>query len=379
MVAESKWLNLLMSEMDTAEDVRVFARNHYGGFDAKSLSRLVILGAAGEGRRLADICAERGIEVVAAIDDDPSMVGQKWPNCTVGPSSNLDLIDKDIPVVIASHRTFNATKQLRSIGHTTVVPFMLLQMQDPSVFRPHMFYTGIVESLVADKRLLLETAARLADEKSVEVLDAAIGYRLTGDPVVFASVLEELPYFPDDMYTFESSSVYVDGGAFDGDSVKSFVDRAGENLDAVFAFEPDPVTHKLLSDNFVHDSRIHAINKGLYSGNAEFRFKADGTRGALFDANGEQTITVTSIDSFLAGGRADFIKLNIEGFEIDAIWGAERTIRDCAPNMAISAYHHPCDLWRVPDVVARINPNLELFMRQQDGGIIETVLCTRAK
>ena len=44
------------------------------------------------------------------------------------------------------------------------------------------------------------------------------------------------------------------------------------------------------------------------------------------------------------------------------------------PKLAISAYHRPSDLWEVAEVIAAIRPDYRLYLRQHDGGVIETVL-----
>jgi hypothetical protein len=66
--------------------------------------------------------------------------------------------------------------------------------------------------------------------------------------------------------------------------------------------------------------------------------------------------------------------MNIEGAEIDALDGARRTIARCLPKLAISAYHRPNDLWRIALLVREMSSKYELFLRQHDGGVIETVL-----
>jgi uncharacterized protein YqjF (DUF2071 family) len=72
--------------------------------------------------------------------------------------------------------------------------------------------------------------------------------------------------------------------------------------------------------------------------------------------------------------RVTFIKMNIEGAEIDALKGAARTIRRWQPKLAISAYHRPSDLWRIPRLVRWLSESYGLYLRQHDGGVIETVL-----
>ena len=73
-------------------------------------------------------------------------------------------------------------------------------------------------------------------------------------------------------------------------------------------------------------------------------------------------------------GRVTFIKMNIEGAELDALRGSSTVIERWGPTLAISAYHRPSDLWQIPFLVNELRDDYKLFMRQHDGGVIETVL-----
>jgi hypothetical protein len=66
--------------------------------------------------------------------------------------------------------------------------------------------------------------------------------------------------------------------------------------------------------------------------------------------------------------------MNIEGAEIDALEGARKTIARWSPKLAVSVYHRASDLWRIPQIVSQLNPRYDLYLRQHDGGVIETVL-----
>ena len=52
-----------------------------------------------------------------------------------------------------------------------------------------------------------------------------------------------------------------------------------------------------------------------------------------------------------------YIKMNIEGAELDALKGAKQAIIRCKPKLAISAYHRPSDLWQVPELIGSLCPD----------------------
>jgi FkbM family methyltransferase len=76
------------------------------------------------------------------------------------------------------------------------------------------------------------------------------------------------------------------------------------------------------------------------------------------------TFSTTTLDDYVQSkqlSRVDFIKMDIEGFELDAISGAAHTIRTLKPRLAISAYHKPDDFWTIPLKLKSLNPTYTFY------------------
>jgi FkbM family methyltransferase len=141
----------------------------------------------------------------------------------------------------------------------------------------------------------------------------------------------------------------IDGGAYTGDTAEIFSDYVGTG-GKVFAFEPTEKNFKVLKERKLQN--CECVQKGLYSRecNLEFaQFDVVGGGANTFVQNAvkwaEQVVVVPviSIDKFVEDNqipRVDFIKMDIEGSELEALKGAEDTIRRHRPNMAISIYHN---------------------------------------
>jgi FkbM family methyltransferase len=373
-----------LSTVRSVEDLVAGVAQHNGGLDVARLRRIAIVGAAPEGERLARICRQRGIVIAAIVDDDPEKLGRKVGDTTVEPSVKLDDLDRSVPIIIASHRVLGVTQRLRAKGFSTVLPFAALQILTPQVFPPHMFYDGWLKDVWENKDQYRWLSGELADDRSRQVLDAVLRYRMSADPEFLAAVLDKGRYHqglyhPTGLFECDEHEVYVDAGAFDGDSLTWFKARVANRYDRIIALEPDPKTYARLTKNFVGDDRIETVNAGLHRKKALLRFRDDASRGAIFTEDGEISMNVIALDELLGGERATFIKMNIEGAEIDALYGAQHTIHRWLPKLAISVYHRPTDLWRIPQLVRELSDKYELFLRQHDGGVIETVLYATAR
>ena len=89
------------------------------------------------------------------------------------------------------------------------------------------------------------------------------------------------------------------------------------------------------------------------------------SRGASssLDGQGEHEVQCVTLDELLARESPTFIKMDIEGSEIDALHGAAATIRRCSPKIAVCVYHHPDHLWQIPSLLRQLLPNSNLTLR----------------
>lgn len=55
--------------------------------------------------------------------------------------------------------------------------------------------------------------------------------------------------------------------------------------------------------------------------------------------------------------------MDVEGFEIPALLGAKRHIREDFPKLAICTYHIVSDMWEIPRMIDTIRPGYRFFLR----------------
>lgn len=139
----------------------------------------------------------------------------------------------------------------------------------------------------------------------------------------------------------------VDGGAYIGEFTL-YAARAVGPAGRVIAFEPDPVIFKKLTANIELNGlqNITVLNKGLWSKPGMLKFVGDSIKGYSFmsadkDA-GAIDVPVVSLDDELERlniKKVDFIKMDVEGAEIEAIKGSARTLKRECVDLAIASYH----------------------------------------
>jgi FkbM family methyltransferase len=350
---------------ELAESVRVFS--------PRLPESLAIVGAGPEGERLADLCRNLGIRVMGLADDNPSLAGRVVGGLAVRSFHDLLGLDRSVPVVVATNRPRAPMRRLRGAGFENVVPFVLLQVLAPEQFPPHPFHLDLLERTWAERHALRTLAERLADPESKKVLDAAVGFRLTCEPEVPAPLVRTSLYDPPPGLDLPDDAVFVDAGAFRGDTVRDFMRDTKGRFGRIIAVEPDQGSARALAETYAEEPRVEVHPVGLHLHDGELSFSATASRSTRVDGSGAVTIPVRALDNLLSGERVDFIKMNIEGAEADALEGARNTIARWRPALAISIYHKPDDLVRLPALMADMLPGCKLFIRQYEAALVETV------
>ncbi len=95
--------------------------------------------------------------------------------------------------------------------------------------------------------------------------------------------------------------------------------------------------------------RVTAMPCAVYSRDGIAPFvTSDTSFGSRILPSGNTHVQCVTIDHALPGFRPTFISMDIEGSELEALEGAEETIRESRPDLAICVYHSPNHLWDVP-------------------------------
>ncbi len=213
-----------------------------------------------------------------------------------------------------------------------------------------------------------------ADELSKRTYDAFINAKL-GDREGLYDVWRRDQYFPEGIIKLSENEVFVDGGAYTGDTLLAFIRKAEYKYSKCYAFEPEPENAARLCALAGRQGfrDVNIVVKGLWSKAAALRFAAaEGETGSAVSETGGALIEADAIDNLAPD--ATFIKLDVEGAELEALKGAVETIRRNRPKLAVCLYHKPGDLFEIPLFIKSLAPEYRFYLRQHQPVSCELVL-----
>lgn len=229
--------------------------------------------------------------------------------------------------------------------------------------------------LSENKAILTKLREDLSDEASKQALDEFIHQRNTG---VFCKPYSHKPeYFDDEIVSLIENEVFVDCGAYDGDSVLAFCnalrERGISGYKKIYAFEADKGNAHRLEANLSELENVQLIVKGVYDKVCTLHFSESGTMGSMVADEGSR-IEATTIDETVGDEEVTFIKMDIEGCELKGLRGAEETIKRWKPKLAICVYHRVEDLITIPQYIQSLHPDYKLFFRNYRQIGLDTIL-----
>lgn len=232
------------------------------------------------------------------------------------------------------------------------------------------------------KQDIEEIMGWLADDKSRKVWREMIEFRKTMK-FDLRPKKEQSQYFVKGIINYGKREVFIDCGGFDGKTSIEFLKNmkyAGGGYKRIVLFEPDAANMKLLKKNLSRIRRVCIFQKGVWNETEKLSFCGNGSSSSRIvkkeDAAGENLITidVVAIDEVPECKDATFIKMDLEGAELMALKGAEKTIKTNKPKLAICIYHSDEDMLEIIKYIHKLVPEYRLYVRHHSIASAETVL-----
>lgn len=290
----------------------------------KGKRKIVIFGFGKSGREVIDLLLNEGISIYAIVDNNEKKQGNIY--CGVKVSAPFTLDYEKVDCVI-------------------ITPYQV--------------------SYVCDIR------KQLAD----------LGYQGGGieDREYRSVILEEKQYFDRNIIRFGEEETFVDAGVLNLGTSFRFIQKCRENgvkKACVIAFEPDRLSYarckKMLKE--YESENIELYNLGLWSSETTLTFDERGNGSSNLTENDKGVpVQVVPLDGCV-NKKVTFIKMDIEGAELEALKGSRETIRKYRPKLAICIYHKREDLTQIPLFIKELASEYHFYIRHYSNSWNETVL-----
>lgn len=323
---------------------------------------IVLFPAGQTAEMLCNTLMSEGKDVVFFIDNNP--VARRICNKEIRHSSCVEedgFAAKYIVILASSHKNNSDIKEQLPYNCTVID-----------------WYSYIISQNWMDIKLVAET---LDDDVSRYAYFSSVYGQMTGD----FSYIECVPdqYFALPTFNFPFGEVLVDCGAFVGDSFEQYVYRSYGNI-RVYAFEASPsnviackVRAKRLYSEFAMAADSIVIEQlGVGSTRGELKFTQNSAVNCRSNSDGEMVVNIIPLDDYFRDKKCPtIIKTDVEGMDYDVIVGAKELISQNYPKLAISIYHTPVDLTRIPQYIRKIAPEYSHFsVRTHHADYQDTIL-----
>lgn len=182
--------------------------------------------------------------------------------------------------------------------------------------------------------------------------------------------------------------IFVDCGAYTGDTIEQFIKTKGTAFEKIIAFEPDRGNframecrvERLKKEWNLSESQIVLYNCAVGKKDETTSFLETGSMSSMsggFSVQGDgeniSEVRTVSLDRLLEEPYT-FLKADIEGFEYHMLAGAKQGIRKYRPLLAICIYHNASDMFQIQQLLLSLVPEYHFAVRHHSITFDETVL-----
>ena len=375
-------LQRILSEPASAVADR--ARSALDGLLEDARGKVVLFGAGGLGRQTMDCLRTLGIEPLAVTDNNSKLWGTRLDGVDIlAPADAASRYGSDALFIVAIWNPFHwyqeTRKRLTELGCRRITPPSPVYWRFPGTFLP--FYTqDVPENVHRQADEVLKAAQLWSDDRSREQYFEQVMWRARGDWTFSRPEPEDKDsYFLPRVFSLVPDEVFVDCGAFDGDTLRVFLPQSRGEFRQFVGLEPDPASFAKLEEYVAGlpaavRSRVRSVHAAVGAERTTLSFAATGGLGSKPSSDGTFAVSCLPISEVVdASTRVTFIKMDIEGAELDALRGARPVIERDRPVLSICVYHLQHDLWSLPLLMKEMVPEYRMFLRAHEGDGWQTV------
>jgi len=328
-----------------------------------------------------------GVMIDSICDNNSKLHGKKVESVVIHPVEYVQQLQPTMQIVIITKNPKVAdqlTQQLITLGIEQLNIYGFYDFFDSvsddlrkKIFYKYLLYYDISSDYDDHREIeikslqLLRLMNELRDERSINVLLSILASRYYDDFRIMSFVFDQSQYFTD-FFPIRDNEVFIDAGAYYGDTASDFIKRANAKKYTVHSFEPNPVMYPRLCRTVSGNENIICHNAGLGLKNEVLTFCSSEVGSGKIDTNGDIAVQIVSVDSLDIA--PTWIKADVEGNEIALLQGAQETIKKYKPRLSICVYHKLYDILEIPEYINSLVPDYHFFLRHHALNNWETVL-----
>ena len=184
-------------------------------------------------------------------------------------------------------------------------------------------------------------------------------------------------YCEPDIFADNKNGVFVDVGAFTGDTLSDYSQVYGKGYKKIYAYEPSPVVFNDLRDNVeklgLHDVEIRRKGVGSRKGKMFYQENFYETSASIIAEKGDESdqVDIVRLDDDL-DDIPTLIKINVNGYEKEALEGCRKTITKHSPGLAVCMCYDYDDIWKVPSMIEEMVPEYKFYIRHYGNCVVPT-------
>ncbi|MEA3383673.1 MAG: FkbM family methyltransferase [Campylobacterota bacterium] len=306
------------------------------------------------------------IEVNGIIDDFTRVQSSRKKDIL-----KIEDVPKDsIILSTSSGSPVEVKNRLKSMGYTHIHYLALCKYSTLPLSSPP-FIDDFEDDYLNNQDKYLSTYNLLEDEKSKEIFKKVINFKISYDFDFMDGFTNDHKgqYFDKDIIPNIKNISFLDGGGYVGDTLPQIIENF-PCFKEIYLVEPNLLHINIAKRDFGDIKNINFINCGLSN---KITIEQENQK---IENNCNHNYQATNLDTIdnIVKNKVDFIKLDIEGAEQDAIEGAKETIKKYTPILTICIYHKAEDWYKIPQKVLAINSDYKIYLRHYMEGIYETVM-----
>lgn len=351
-----------------------------------SSKNIICFGAGQKGKQTLELLRERGIFPIAFCDNNKDLIGKNINDLQVLSYEELKQTYSEYTILITTtiEYALEIKNNLLNHGEKNKIYFMANPFKVENKFLS-------IEDIKNDVENYISCYNIFDDDLSKEIFIEFLYWKATGDlsaSLIYTDKNEINEFFDKDIIKWDNG-IYIDVGAYTGDSLLRFFNYSDGRYKHIYAIEPDESSFLDLK-NFVKFGRIPnvtLIQKACWSNIENKEWHSASDIGYSYESsnlyrNISETISLVEADiennkctniietdtidnMFFGKVTPELIKLDVLASEVPILYGAEKLIKSTKPNIIMEMGTNSNHLTECMLFLYRLNSDYSFVLRQK--------------